>query len=140
MHDIRTTFLDSTLPTTVGTSYTDTVNLGELGLDQYQTTFYAQITDAVTSAGAATVQIVLERDTTSAFASPTTVYDSTALGKATLVDNYVIKEITANDLDIHEAKGSDTWLRIKIVIGTADLTAGSAYIGFNTGKMPRNIT
>jgi hypothetical protein len=140
MYDKQTTFMDGAIGTSVGTTYTDAINLGELGLDLYQTTFYAQITAAVTSAGAATVQFVLEKDTTSAFASPTEVWDSTALAKATLVDNYVIKEITANDFALHEAAGSDTWLRVKKVIGTADLTAGDAKITFNSGKMPRNIT
>jgi hypothetical protein len=140
MRDARTTFMDGAIGTSQGTTYTDTFNLGELGLDLYQTTFYAQITADVTSAGAATVQFVLEKDTTSAFASPTTVYDSGALAKATLVDNYVIKEITANDLALHEAAGSDTWLRVKKVIATADLTAGDAVIALFSGKQPRNIT
>lgn len=140
MHDVRTTFIDGAIGTSQGTTYTDTFNLGELGLDLYQTTFYAQITAAATSGGSATVQFVLEKDTTSAFGSVTEVWDSGAIAVATLVDNYPIKEITANDFDLHEAAGSDTWLRVKIVIATADLTAGNVFIALNSGKMPRNIT
>jgi hypothetical protein len=130
--------MDGAIGTSQGTTYTDTFNVGEKGFPTDQMHLYIQITAAVTSAGAATVQFVVEKDTTSAFASATTVWDSTALAKATLVDDYVVYDAVIDALDWSEASGSDTWLRIKKVIATADLTAGSAFAGIISDSPPRN--
>lgn len=136
MRDAQLTFYDTAITTTAGTNYTNIVDLGQQAFPIGNMVFYAQITDAVTSAGAATVQFVLEKDTTDAFGSPTTVYDSGALAKATLVDDYVIKEAVMQSLSYAEAAGSDTFLRVKIIVAVADLTAGSVLLCIKSDTSP----
>ena len=136
--DAYNTFIDGSLTLAQGTYYSDVINMEKMGDAFKQSKLYAQVTEAVTSAGAATVQFVLEKDDNEAFASPTTVLDSTALAKATLVDDYVIFDEYLEDLAWQEATGSVTYLRIKYVVATADLTAGDVKVEL-TGIRPKNI-
>lgn len=131
-------FYDAAVTLAQGTYYTDTIPLNELGVNINESYIHAQVTAAFTSGGAATVQFVLEKDTTSAFGSPTTVKDSGALAMATLVDNYDIFYEHLSDLAYAEAFGSTTFLRIKMVVATADLTAGSIKAGITLGKPQNN--
>jgi hypothetical protein len=138
IRDAYRTFMDGAIGTSQGTTYTDAFNVGEQGFPIDKMHIYGQIIDAATSGGSATVQFVIEKDTTSAFGSATEVWDSGAIAVATLVDDYVIKNAVIDSLDWQEAVGSDTWLRIKIVIATADLTAGDAFFGIVSGTPPIN--
>lgn len=132
-------FFDGAVTLAAGTTYSDTIPLSRLGLNVNESKLEAQVTTAFTSGGAATVQFVLEKDTTSAFASPTTVLDSGALAMATLVDNYYIFDRFMSDLAYAEAAGSDTYLRIKMIVAVADLTDGEFKAGITLGK-PVNTT
>lgn len=139
-YDKQLTFKRGTLDFPVATTYSDVIKMGKSGVAFGRTKIYNQITTAVTSAGASTTQFVLEKDDNEAFASPTTVLDSTALGKATLVDNYVIWDRYLEDLLWQEAaSGATTWLRVKQVNAVAALTAGAVYNGINIIQ-PQNIT
>ena len=79
-------------------------------------------TEAATAAGAATVNFVLKTDDNSAFSSATTLYDSGAIGKATLALGYVIQ--------VPIPRGCEKFLRLSYVVATGPLTAGKfrAYI------------
>lgn len=138
MYDKQLLFTDTAIGTTAGTTYTDVIDIGQQAFPIDGMRLYAQITAAVTSAGAATVQFVLEKDTTAAFASATTVpnTDTGAVAKATLVDDYVIWDIDISSLAYAEAAGSDTFLRVKKVIATADLTAGDVKIWIGSAGAP----
>jgi len=135
--DAYRTFMDGAIGTSQGTTYTDAFNVGKQGFPIDQMHLYGQITTAGTSGGSATVQFVVEKDTTSAFGSPATVWDSGAIAVATLADDYVIKDAVIDSVPWQEASG-DTWLRIKKVIATADLTAGDAFFGIVSGTPPIN--
>lgn len=137
IRDAYRTFMDGAIGTAQGTTYTDAFNVGEQGFPIDKMHLYGQITTLVASGGAATVQFVVEKDTTSAFASPTTVWDSGALALGTMLDDYVIKNAVIDSVPWQEASG-DTWLRIKKVIATADLTAGDAFFGIVSGTPPIN--
>ena len=81
------------------------------------------VKDAVTSGGSATVKIVAGgRDLTA------------AIGKATLVKNYVSNEAFASSATA--VKASEAGAEIKITVGTADLTAGiiKITIGYLDGE------
>lgn len=138
-HDKYYTFKDGALTLAQGTTYTDVIKVGKQGLAYGLSKLRAQITTAVTSAGAATVQFVLQRDDNESFSSATDVLDTGALAKATLVDNYDIWERFMEELSWEEAVGSDTYLRVKIVVATADLTAGAVEIWIG-GPETKNIT
>ena len=136
MRDAQLTFKDGTLATAQATTYTDIIDLGQQGFPISDMYFYAQVTAAVTSGGSATVQFLLQKDTTAAFGSATTIYDSGALAVATLVDDYVIKEAVMHSLAYAEAAGSDTFLRVGLVVATADLTAGDVLLCIKSSASP----
>jgi len=71
----------------------------------------------VASAGAATVQFALQTDSVEAFSSPTTLWQSSAIAKATLVDGYWVARLRL-------PQGCERYLRVYYTVGTADLTAG----------------
>jgi hypothetical protein len=137
--DAYNTFRDGLLDFPVATTYSDVLKIGKQGLGFGQSKLLAQITTAVTSAGASTTQFVLEKDDNEAFASPETVLDSTALGKATLIDNYKIFDRYMEDLDWSMGFGVVTYLRVKMINAVAALTAGAVQVEL-TGKQPKNIT
>jgi hypothetical protein len=114
--------------------------MGKSGIALDRARLFIQITDAVTSAGASTTQFVLEKDDNAAFSSPTTVKDSGALAKATLVDNYVVFDEHLSDLAWQEtAAGASTWLRVKQVNAVAALTAGSVFEGIIEARPNNNV-
>jgi hypothetical protein len=136
--DKYNTFKDGALTLAQGTTYSDVIKIGKQGLAYGLSKLRAQVTTAVTSAGAATVQFVLEKDNNESFTSKADVLDSGALAKATLVDNYDIWDRYMEELSWQEASG-DTYLRVKIVVATADLTAGAVQIELK-GLDSQNIT
>jgi hypothetical protein len=136
--DAYNTFKDGTLDFPVATTYSDVINMSKTGDAFKQSKLYAQVTEAVTSAGSSTTQFILQKDDNEAFASPTTVLDSGALAKATLVDDYVIWDQYLEDLNWQEAAGSTTYLRIAQINAVAALTAGDVKIEL-TGIRPKNI-
>ena len=81
----------------------------------------AQITDDFLSAGAATLQLIIETDDNVGFASAETLYDSGAIGKAALVAGY---KFLINSFP----RTNQKWVRARLVIGTADGTAGTILI------------
>ena len=136
MYDKQLLFIDGAIGTTAATTYTDVIDIGQQGFPIDGMRLYAQITAAVTSAGSATVLFALEKDTTAAFSSATEIETTAAIAKATLVDDYVIWDIDISSLDYAEAAGSDTFLRVKKTIGTADLTAGDVKIFIGSAGQP----
>lgn len=74
-------------------------------------------TEAATAAGAATVQFQLQTDDNSSFSSPTTVVETDAIGKATLVVGYQFV------LPI-SPEAAEQYLRLYYNVGTGPLTAG----------------
>lgn len=138
-YDRAMQFFDGAVTLAAGTTYTDVIPLKKLGVNINESLFRAQVTTAFTSGGAATVDFTLEKDTTSAFASPTTVKTTGALAMATLVDDYEIFKQHLSDLAYREADSADTYLRIKIVVATADLTAGSFKANIILGHPENNL-
>jgi len=78
----------------------------------------ATVGDAVTSTGAATVKFVVQMDNDAAFGSPTTVYDSTAIGKATLVAGY-------KAVDVLLTRACERYVRIVYTVATEVLATGT---------------
>lgn len=137
-YDVLDTFKRGTLDFPVGTTYSDVIPMGKSGVDLDKTRLFIQITDAVTSGGASTTQFVLQKDDNVLFSSPTDVWDSGALAKATLVDDYVVVDRLLSDFAWQEtAVGAKTWLRVKQVNAVAALTAGDVYEGLIEAR-PRN--
>jgi hypothetical protein len=136
MRDAQLTFYDAAITLAAGTNYTDIIDLGQQAFPIGNMVLYAQMIEAATSGGSATVQFVLQKDTTAAFPSATTVYDSGAIAVATLVDDYVIKEAVMQSLAYAEAAGSDTFLRFGIIVADADLTAGSVLLCIKSDTSP----
>lgn len=80
------------------------------------------VTEAATAAGAATVNFVLKTDDAAGFGSAVTLYDSGAIGKATLALGYAFQ--------VPIPRGCEKFLRLSYVVATGPLTAGKfrAYI------------
>lgn len=136
MLDKQLLFKDGAITLAQGANATDIVVPGQQAFPIGNMVFYAQMKAPATSGGSATVQFVLQKDTTEAFGSPTTVWDSGAIAVATLVDDYVIKEAVMQSLDYAEAAGSDTFLRVLITVATADLTAGDVLLCIKSDTSP----
>lgn len=100
---------------TASTNVVDTFGGGDaLGEEIY---LHIKVNEAVTSAGAATVQFVLQTDSDEAFGSATDIYTSAAIGKATLVAGH-------NAVRVRIPSGCERYLRVKYTVGVAALTAG----------------
>jgi hypothetical protein len=77
------------------------------------------ITDTTAlSTGSSTVTFALQTDDTSTFGSATTLWQSSAIAKATLVAGYRVADIAI-------PKGCEKYLRLNYTVATADLTAGA---------------
>lgn len=76
-----------------------------------------QVKEAVTAAGAATVNFVIQTSVDEAFTSPITLFDSGAVGKAALTLN-------AQPLKVKMPMGSKQYVRGYFTVGTGPLTAG----------------
>lgn len=119
--DTLNEFSDAQAETTVAAH--DSTNVIDLGADfnaAIGRELYLNIIveTGVTSGGAATVQFKLITDEDTGFAtSPVTLWDSGAIGKATLVDGYVVARVRV-------PKGTKRYLKVTYTIGTDALTAG----------------
>jgi len=139
-YDALDTFKRGTLDFPVATTYSDVLKVGRGGIAIDRARLFVQITDAVTSGGASTTQFILQKDDNEAFSSATTVKDSGALAKATLVDNYVVFDEHLSDLLWKEtASGATTYLRIAQVNAVAALTAGSVFEGLIEARPKNNL-
>ena len=139
-YDALNTFKRGTLDFPVATTYSDVVPMGKSGIALDRARLFVQITDAVTSAGSSTTQFILQKDDNAAFTSPTTVKDSGALAKATLIDNYVVFDEHLSDLAWQEtAAGAETWLRVAQINAVATLTAGDVFEGIIEARPKNNV-
>lgn len=121
--DKYNTFSDAQEETTVAAHDSDnTIDLGADGDALARPMrFHVQIPTAVTSSGSATVQFKLLTDSDAAFGSAVTLYDSGAIGKASLVQGY---KVTGKN-GIVLPGNCERYLKATITIGTAALTAGA---------------
>ena len=97
------------------TNIIDITNVGDATDELY---VVVQIEEGVTSGGAATVKFEFETDDNAGFASATTIFDSGAVPKATLVKGYKVfrHRIPVNALE--------QFCRINVTVAVATLTAG----------------
>jgi hypothetical protein len=100
--------------TAPSTDYIDQLAAGDAEKELF---LVVQVHEAVTAAGAADVNVSLETDDNPSFSSPTTLWESGAIGKATLVNNYEVAKVRI-------PKGAERYLRTKYTVGTGPLTAG----------------
>lgn len=114
---------DQTLILTVAGGEVASTNIIDLGVDRdigkgEPVPVLIQITTAVESGGAGTLQVKLQTDDNASFSSPTDLYDSGALAKTVLVEGY---KIPLNFVP----RENERYLRVTYTPGTADLTAGA---------------
>lgn len=86
-----------------------------------------QITEAVTSAGAATVQVQLIHSANADLSSPTVLSETAAIAKATLVTGYQFRLA----IPVGVTSG---YVGLQYVIGTATTTAGKVTAGLVLNK------
>lgn len=123
-------FSDAQAETTVAAhASTNVVDLGSTSKAIEAKPFYLviKVNTAVTSSGSATVTFALETDSDEAFGSATTLWASSAIAKATLVQGYQVVRLALNGLALEQ------YLRVKYTIGTAVLTTGKfdAFLTFD---------
>lgn len=80
------------------------------------------VTEAATASGSATVTFSIETDDNSGFSSPTAIYTTPAIGKATL-------SLGARAFSTKLPRYSERYLRVVYTVATGPLTAGK----FTTG-------
>lgn len=117
-------FSDEQAVTSTGdTASTNVVNAGTGDAGAGENLFlFITVDEAVTSAGAATVQFVLQTDDNESFSSATDAMLSASIGKAALTAGATVK--------MRLPVGLEKYLRVAYRVGTAALTAGkfSAFI------------
>lgn len=107
-----------------------TADEGIMGPDMF---LIVQVETAATAAGAATVTISLESDSTADLATSATVHFTTAaIGKATLIAGFTAVRIPL-PLDNYER-----YLGVRYTVATGPLTAGS-FFAFLTNAPQRNV-
>ncbi len=133
---------DQDLSQTAGTYYSDILNLaGDPGYTTsvdapngiqhdlgkgYAVELLCQLTETVTSGGAATMTVSLQTATDEVFTSPIDLVVSSTFALAALVaGTYLLPQ--------HVPYGTEQYVRIKYVIGTATTTAGTATAGITMG-------
>lgn len=103
---------------TTSAASTNVINQGvgsALGPEAY---IVCQVRAAVTAAGAATVNFVVQTSVDEAFTSPIVLFDSGAIGKAALGANTEVFKLKFPN-------GSKQYIRGFYTVGTGPLTAGS---------------
>ena len=88
-------------------------------------TLKIQVTEGVTAAGAATVTFAIDTDDNTGFSTPTTIYQSVAIPKASLGINTIPIDIIIPRANV------ERYLRVVYTVATGPLTAGkfSAWFG-----------
>ena len=107
----------TTATTHLSENVIDTVEIGDAVNELY---FVAYVETACTSAGAATVEIKLVTDSDVNMGSPTVLWSSGAIAKASLVDKYCFGIVR-----LPKADKLERYIAAQIVIGVAALTAGA---------------
>lgn len=108
---------ETTATTHLSENIIDTVKVGDAVNELY---FVAYVETACTSAGAATVEIKLVTDSDVNMGSPTVLWSSGAIAKASLVDKYCFGIVR-----LPKADKLERYIAAQIVIGVAALTAGA---------------
>lgn len=80
--------------------------------------FVTRVTTAFTASGSATMQVALQTDTVEGFGSATTLLQTPAIGKATLVAGYA-------PLIVPVPHGAQRYLRAYYTVATGPMTAGN---------------
>ncbi len=106
----------TTATTHLSENVIDTVKVGDAVNELY---FVAYVETACTSAGAATVEVQLVTDSDSAISSPTVLWSSGAIPKASLVDKYCFGIVR-----LPKPEKVERYIAARIIVGTAALTAG----------------
>jgi len=107
----------TTATTHLSENVIDTVEIGDAVNELY---FVAYVETACTSAGAATVEVQLVTDSDSAISSPTVLWSSGAIPKASLVDKYCFGIVR-----LPKPEKVERYIAAQIVVGVAALTAGA---------------
>ncbi len=94
----------------------DTVKVGDAVNELY---FVAYVETACTSGGSATVEIQLVTDSDVNIGSPTVLWSSGAIPKASLVDKYCFGIVR-----LPKPEKVERYIAARIIVGTAALTAG----------------
>jgi len=103
---------------TASAASTNTIDQGKSGNAYGNELFFlVQVREAVTAAGAATVNFQLETSDASDFATKSTLIDSGAIGKAVLTAN-------TEPVKIRVPAGAKRYIRAYYTVGTGPLTAG----------------
>lgn len=108
---------------TASAASTNVIDLGPVHLSQSyggDAELLLRVKEAVTAAGAATVNFKLETASDEAFSSPVVLAESGAIGKAALTLN-------SEHLKIKVPSGADRYLRVYYEVATGPLTAGKFY-------------
>lgn len=102
---------------TVSAASTNYINQGAAGDAYEELKLVIQVREAVTAAGAATVNFVVQTDSDSGFGSAVTLFDSGAIGKASL-------SLNAEPIKVCLPYGCKQYIRVYYTVGTGPLTAG----------------
>lgn len=104
---------------------TDVIDLSQARAigDGEELEFFVNVDTAATAAGAATVTFQVQTDDNSAFSSPTTVIQTDAIPKATLVAGHQIK------IPLPDGATPERYLRLYYSVATGPLTAGAFTAG-----------
>jgi len=109
---------------------TNVIDLGaRLGLDPGLSDdlwLQIRVDTAATASGSATVTFALQTDDDEAFGSATTLWTSTAIGKATLAAGY-------NVVRMRLPLGVERYVRVYYTVATGPLTAGKFDAFINSG-------
>lgn len=109
---------------------TNVIDLGaRLGLDPGLSDdlwLQIRVDTTATASGSATVTFALQTDDDEAFGSATTLWTSTAIGKATLVAGY-------NVVRMRLPLGVERYVRVYYTVATGPLTAGKFDAFINSG-------
>ncbi|ENC2022863.1 hypothetical protein ABKE32_000489 [Escherichia albertii] len=114
---------------TASITSTDTLDLGPLAGPRrdigvgYPLELFITAVKTATASGAATVQFFLDTDTESDFPSATTIFQSTPVPVAKLVQGW--------RMNIHVPPGCERYLLLRYVVATGPLTAGAFTAGIN---------
>lgn len=110
---------------TASAGSTDVIDLSQARAigDGEELEFFVNVDTAATAAGAATVTFQVQTDDNSAFSSPTTVIQTDAIPKATLVAGYQIK------VPLPDGATPERYLRLYYSVATGPLTAGAFTAG-----------
>ena len=110
---------------------TNVIDLGAADMDAGTPLhILAQVTEAFTAAGAATLTVTLETDDNDSFSSATTLLSTAAIGKATLVAGY---QLPISFLP----ENVERYVRLVYTVATGPMTAGKITAGV-TGPLQTN--